>query len=341
MPSSETEVLAVPDDPSSTQLVSQYLGELFPAVGTTEAAQATIPWLCDVCPSPHSRRAYLRDLAQFVHHMKSVGNHPLNVTGDEIRIYKEALTKAKQKASTISRTLSVLRGAYEQFGKKGMVAWDVVADIQAVKSPPVKKNTTPALTEAEAKDLLHKPDITTVVGARDHAMLFVYFKTTCRAMAIANATVGHLEHRDTAWYLAVTEKRKKETTKALLDSAAAVFRWLAVANINHETESDAPLFPAIEKDRKTVTRRYLSSRQILNIVKKYARASGIQVERRGRRGVCTHSLRKTALTNALRHGAGVLQVKALADHSSVRTTELYYESAETDAEDAARHIQIR
>lgn len=35
------------------------------------------------------------------------------------------------------------------------------------------------------------------------------------------------------------------------------------------------------------------------------------------------------------------QVQSLAGHADIRTTQLYYEKGEKDAEDAARQIQIR
>ena len=55
-----------------------------------------------------------------------------------------------------------------------------VRDLQAVTSPRVDKNTTPALSEVEAKKLLHAPDRSTLRGLRDHAMLFAFFKTASR-----------------------------------------------------------------------------------------------------------------------------------------------------------------
>ena len=41
--------------------------------------------------------------------------------------------------------MDVIRGTYERFGKKGLVPSNPVGDIQAVTSPRVDKNTTPAL----------------------------------------------------------------------------------------------------------------------------------------------------------------------------------------------------
>lgn len=69
--------------------------------------------------------------------------------------------------------------------------------------------------------------------------------------------------------------------------------------------------------------------------------TGDHVDRQGRRGVCTHSLRKTALNNALEHGAKVEDVQQWAGHADLRTTQEYIAYKEKGAEEAARRCQIR
>ena len=329
----------VPDDLSSTRKVSAFLERLMPATQGEAAAGALVPWVCDVLPANNSRLAYGRDLADFQAYLNQQDLDPLEVTGDDVRIYKEALSQTGASSATIARRLSVLRGTYQQFGKHGLMDWDQVRDIQAVTSPRVEKNTTPALSEAEAKRLLHAPDMTNIAGLRDHAMLFCFFITACRCSAIANACVGHIERTDTNYYLLVTEKGKKKQRKALLEAASPLLRYVHAAGIAEDT--DGPLFRPVAKDRKTLERRPMHRTTIWNIVKKYARHAGIHVDRLGGRGIACHSLRKTALTNALEHGAKMEQVQQLAGHSDIRTTQLYYHPKDRDAEDAARHIQIR
>lgn len=310
-----------------------------PVAARDTATAALVPWMCDSLPSNHSRLAYVRDLTSFVSHMADVGIHPLDVTGDDIRLYKEALHRAGHRPATISRILSVLRGTYEQFGKKRLVEWDRVGDIQAVNSPRVDKNTTPSLSESEASKLLHAPDTGRLIELRDYAMLFAFFRTACRVSAIARAAVGDLEWSDTELFLVVTEKRGKIERKALLDAAPPLLRFLSEAKLNGQP--DWPLFPAFERDRKTPANRHMDRNTILRTVKKYGRRIGLEVDRYDRRGIGIHSLRKTTLTNALEHGARMQQVQALAGHADIRTTQLYYQEKERDAEDAARHIQIR
>lgn len=336
---SPAEYPTVPDDLSTRERVSVFLTQVLGARAGSDAAAALVPWVCDVLPSKHSRRAYGSDLSHFVQHMAEQGLHPLDVSGDDVRLYKEAMQQAGRSAATINRVLSVIRGTYQRFGTKGLVGWERVRDIQAVKSPRVDKNTTPALSEQEARRLLHAPDTRTTIGLRDYAMLFTFFVTACRCSALANAKVGDLERTDTNWYLVVTEKGRKRQRKALLQAAAAVLSYVDAAGIGGDLHG--PLFRPTERDRKTFQRKHLAPRTILHSVKKYGLQVGVDVDRVGRRGIGVHSLRKTALTNALEHGAKIEQVQQLAGHADIRTTQLYYCQKETDSEDAARHIQIR
>lgn len=327
-------------DFGQSQQVSQHVGNLLSQCQASEAAAAIVPWFCDALPSARSRKDYYLDMSAFFRAMVHQGVHPLDVTGDHVRMYKEALLEKGHKPSSIARALSVLRGAYEQFGKKQLVPWDRVGDIQSVQSPRVTENTTPNLSEDEACKLLHAPDTSTILGARDHAIIFTYFKTACRAAAIANATVGDLERTDTDWFLVVTEKGKHIRRQPLLEAASAVLAWLEVSGIGRDDPSH-PLFAPLATDRRTVKRRAMSQQSMLKVVKKYGRQVGIQVDRNGRRGVCTHSLRKTALNNALEHGAKVEDVQQWAGHADLRTTQEYIAYKEKGAEEAARRCQIR
>ena len=325
---------------ASDDQVAEFLGRLLPATRSgRNMGSALLPWICDRLQSPRSIEAYGRDLAAFQRHMELNGIGLLDVTGDDVRLYKRALTEAGNAPATVARALSALRGTYEQFGKKNLVPWDRVQDIQAVESPRVEKNTTPALSRDEAVALLHIPDLQTLAGLRDHAMIFVYFKTACRLSALANAMVGHIERTDTDYYLAVTEKGGKRQRKALLESAGAVLKYLEAAGISGDLEG--PLFRPMDRKKRGFVRKQLHRSSVWHIIKRHAREAGIDVDRLGGRGVGVHSLRKTALTNALQNGAPIEKVQQLAGHSDIRTTQLYYEASGKDAEDAARHIQIR
>jgi integrase/recombinase XerD len=57
-----------------------------------------------------------------------------------------------------------------------------------------------------------------------------------------------------------------------------------------------------------------------NIVRKYGRETGLSAEVMG---LCAHSLRATAATNALSHDADIAKVQEWLGHANVSTTRLY------------------
>jgi site-specific recombinase XerD len=272
--------------------------------------------------------------------MNDCGKDALSVSGDDVRIFREALRQAGMKPATIAKQLSVIRGVYLQFGKRGLVDWATVQDIQAVESPRVQKHSTPILTEDEARKLLHQPDLTTMAGIRDHAMLFVFFKTACRVSALANAKIGSVERSDFDFFLMVEEKGGKQQRKALLESSASLLKYMELGGLL-DAAPGSPLFRPVAKDRKHLLDRHLSRRSILDRIKRHAVDAGIDVHRFGGRDICCHSLRGTAITNAIQHGAKLEQAQALAGHSDIRTTQGYFHATGKEAEEAARHIQIR
>src|SRR5437660_3637991 len=94
-------------------------------------------------------------------------------------------------------------------------------------------------------------------------------------------------------------------------------------------------------DGSGFARRHLNRKIPWRLVKKYCRAAGIDPDRLGGRGIGVHSLRKTAINDAIRNGAAMHEVREFAGHSDIRTTELYFVRKEEDGEVAARRIQIR
>ena len=116
-------------------------------------------------------------------------------------------------------------------------------------------------------------------------------------------------------------------------------RYIDIASIAQDF--DGPLFRPLTAGRNGFDRRHMDRKTPWRLVKKYCRAAGINPDRLGARGIGVHSLRKTAITDAIRNGAHMHEVREFAGHSDIRTTELYYSRREEDAESAARRIQIR
>ena len=110
--------------------------------------------------------------------------------------------------------------------------------------------------------------------------------------------MGHLETDGVEHYLNVTEKRNKKRRKILLDAARPVLAYVAQAGIKDDREG--PLFRPMRPDGSGFERRHLDRKTPWRMVKKYCRTAGIDPDRLGGHGIGTHSLRKTAINDAIR-----------------------------------------
>ena len=227
-------------------------------------------------------------------------------------------TITKTAEEPVARRLSVLRGTYKQLAAKGLISWETAQDIGAVKAPGVQKNSTPSLTKLQAIALLEAIPADTLQGIRDLALMSVFFLTGCRVSAVIGACVGHLESDGVEHYLHVTEKRNKQRRKILLDAARAVLTYVARAGIRDDAEG--PLFRPLRPDGGGFVRRHLDRKTPWRLVKKYCRAAGIDPDRLGGRGIGIHSLRKTAINDAIRNGASMHKVREFSGHADIHTT---------------------
>lgn len=89
----------------------------------------------------------------------------------------------------------------------------------------------------------------------------------------------------------------------------------------HVNDADGPLFRPVWNNRTRDLERPLDPNSIYrNVVRKYGQATGLNIEVNG---LCVHSMRATAATNALSHEADIAKVQEWLGHANVSTTRLY------------------
>ena len=86
----------------------------------------------------------------------------------------------------------------------------------------------------------------------------------------------------------------------------------------HADDLDGPLFRPLSHNRKKQeTRRHMHPDAIDRVLRKYAKAVGLD------RGYSAHSMRATFITTALENGCSLEDVQRAAGHREPSTTKLY------------------
>ena len=287
---------------------------------------AEAEWFANIT-NPATRRAYQADVADF---SRFVGiDRPEDfraVTRPHVIAWRKELEGRGLAAATIRRKLAALSSLYGHLTENNAVTNNPV---DGVKRPGEGANEgkTPAIGDGQARRLLDAPDAGTVKGKRDRAILAVFLFHGVRRDELCRLRVRDVEERRGVKYLRVHGKGDKiRFIPAHPTALERVADYLDAAG--HGADAGGPLFRPVKNPGGTLEKPLSGDAVYARIVKQYAKAAGIE-----QIGVCVHSLRATAVTNALDHQADIAQVQAWCGHSSIATTKLY-DRRQSRAEDS-------
>lgn len=273
----------------------------------------------------HTLAAYRRDLARYQEYLDAEGIEDLRgVDSGHIEEFRGRLgrgdAEAGQKplaASSVSRTMSAVRGLHKFAAKDGTVADNVAA---AVALPSSGQRLPKALTVAEVFALIEAAGDTEVDSdpgrIRNRAMVELLYSSGLRASELIDLDlddVGAVARAKPGEFAAmrVTGKGSKERFVPVGGPAReALGAYLVRARPALNTTGKPALF--LNKRGGRVSRQTL-----WQLVGESARRAGIEAE------VSPHTLRHSFATHLLEGGADIRVVQELLGHASVSTTQIY------------------
>jgi integrase len=141
-----------------------------------------------------------------------------------------------------------------------------------------------------------------------------------RREELCSLNVKDLQSRQGVIHFKVKGKRGKiRFVPAHAQAQRLIESYLVMAG--HGDDHDGPLFRPVRNNRTGELERPLNANSLYrNVVRKYGQATGLNIEVNG---LCVHSMRATAATNALSHEADIAKVQEWLGHANVSTTRLY------------------
>ena len=264
----------------------------------------------DSLTSLNSRVAYDKALTDFLAWYQSTGQRGLiKATVAEYKTYLQGLGYAP---STINQRLSAIRKLAIEAADNGLMDAQLangVARVKGVKSSGVRTGNW--LTKDQAQRLLDAPDITTLKGLRDRAILAVMLGAGLRRSEVAALTFEHIQQREGRWVIVDLIGKGKRVRTVPIPSWAkqAIDEWAQTAGI-----SEGRIFRAVNKGDR-LAGESLTSQAVQDVVKAYAKQCGFEL--------AAHDLRRTFAKLARKGGADLMQIQLTLGHASVKTTERY------------------
>jgi integrase/recombinase XerD len=276
-------------------------------------------WLANIT-NAKTRRAYKNDVREFIAHtgLRNYGELR-SVARSHIIDWRRDMERRELEPATIRRKLSALSSLFDYLCDRNAVTGNPV---DGVKRPMANGNegSTPALGDRQARKLLEAPPADTLKGIRDRAILATLLYHGIRREELCALRVRDLHSRQGVMHFRIKGKRAK--IRFVPVNAAAqrtIEAYLALAG--HRADLDGPLFRPVKNNRTGRLDQALDPASVYrNVVVKYGSETGVSAEVNG---LCVHSLRATAATNALSHDSDIAKVQEWLGHANISTTRLY------------------
>ena len=263
--------------------------------------------------SPHTSKAYSRDLAEFEAFLADYyGAGKWSWGGIDrlaIRGFLGALTRRGLNKRSIARALSAVRSFYRWMHTAELVDANPA---RAVATPKLEKYLPAYLDRAQVDLLFQAAELRAQGGnfedVRNLAALELFYSTGMRLSELAGINRADLDL--VAQLVKVRGKGRKERILPIGEHARLALR-------NYESKRDDLARAEMRLPARVRKYAYLSARAVQLAVGKFMKMIDEDA------GLSVHSLRHTFATHMLDAGADLRAVQELLGHASIGTTQIY------------------
>jgi site-specific recombinase XerD len=265
----------------------------------------------DSVSSPITRRVYNMALDEFIAWFKEAPRPGFSKA--TVSAWRASLEARGLGSSSIIIRMSAIRKLAAEAADNGLLDPELAAGISRVKSvKSVGIRVGNWLTLRQAQALVNAPDIATVKGLRDRAILAVLLGCGLRRSEVAALTFSHVQQRDGRW--CIVDMRGKHgrirTVPMPTWVKVAIDAWTVAAAV-----LDGHVFRPVNRGDRVAGDR-LGEKVVWQMLRKYADAAGVP-------GIAPHDARRTCAKLCRAAGGELEQIQMLLGHASVQTTERY------------------
>jgi len=282
--------------------------------------------------SPHTRKAYGKDLKRFIQFLllRKIERGVERLDRSVLIAYKESLIAEGLLHTTIDRHLATLRSFFRWLVDDGIIEKSPAESVRFLN--PKRLSATSGFTDEEVRKILTLPDLHTRTGSQHYAVLMILFYCGLRRSEVCALRMANLSKERGHPVIKLVGKGNSERIIVLIPAV-----WNALEHYfritGRDRTQDQPLFTPIRNNRTGVLLKELDSSMIFYIVTKYARSAGIAHR------VSPHSCRATAISNARDHHVPDRAIQEFAGWSTPNMITRYDKRKSSIEKSAAHAIQ--
>jgi site-specific recombinase XerD len=265
----------------------------------------------DSVSSPITKRVYNMALDEFLLWFQQAPRP--GFTKATVSAWRVSLEARGLGSSSIIIRMSAIRKLAAEAADNGMLEPELAAGIARVRSAKsVGIRVGNWLSVRQAKSLLNAPDVSTVRGLRDRAILAVLLGCGLRRSEVAALTFAHVQQRDDRWCIVdlVGKHGRVRTVPMPNWVMVAINAWTTAAML-----AEGHVFrPVNRADR--VSGEGLGEKVVWQMLRQYADATGVP-------DIAPHDARRTCAKLCRAAGGELEQIQMLLGHARVQTTERY------------------
>lgn len=293
--------------------------------------------------SPHTQRVYLKSLQGC---MQFVGKPAWEISRTDVARWVADLKQRGLADTSIAQSLAAVSSFY-RFVIETVTRVDVTGKEVPLHNhnPAAGKELRPRvnpygraayLSQAETRALLQAIDRKTVRGMRDYALILGFLFTGRRNSEWRTARWGSFEKKGEQVYFRYTGKGNRESRVEIAPPVWEALLSFLAASGNRKPKADDYLFTPLSDNAVNLPNiaswgwnrnRPISSREMLRILKMYARKAGLDPEK-----VKVHMLRHTAAMLRKEAGEDIQTISNFLGHKSISTTQIYVHIMEGKAD---------
>ena len=257
--------------------------------------------------SPNTLSAYRRDMQKFFDYAEEFGIASFDrVTAADVSSYKQYLLRRGLSASSVSRSLSALRGLYQYLISVGAMDHNPAREIPNDK---VAKKGPQVLTNKEIELLLSQPSPNDLKGIRDKAMLELLYATGIKVSELVSLDVDDVNL--SLSFIKCGNGGKERFIPVYPLALKALTNYLEFSRrllVVHPDER--ALFVNVNGDRMT-------RQGFWKLLKQYAESAKIYKD------ITPHTLRHSFAAQLLENGADIHDIKEILGHADLSSTQRY------------------